>query len=184
MIDPILGMARVTWNAIRFSTMRFCGKNIISKGRCTSRIGNEYRVSKNGYVLLGYHFSALNRCRLLITGGRLRIGNNVGLNTNCIIACREEVIIGDNVEIGPNVCIYDHDHDIYIEGGLKARRFLTEPVIIGDGTWIGANVVILKGTLIGKNCIIGAGSVVKGIVPDNAIFIQKRENTILIQDKI
>ena len=48
---------------------------------------------------------------------------------------------------------------------------------IGDNSWIGCNVVILRGTSIGKNCIVGAGSVLKGTYPDNSVIVQKRQTT-------
>ena len=44
------------------------------------------------------------------------------------------------------------------------------PIIIGDGCFIGSNFIILKGTNLGKNCVVGAGSVVSGSFPDNVII--------------
>lgn len=46
----------------------------------------------------------------------------------------------------------------------------SKPIVIGDGTFIAAGVIILKGSCIGKNCVIGAGSVVSGNIPDNQIW--------------
>lgn len=43
-------------------------------------------------------------------------------------------------------------------------------IVIGDNVWIAINVVILKGSVIGDNCIISAGSVVKGVFPKNSII--------------
>ena len=129
-------------------------------------------------MILGNHFCALDNCRFSAHGGLLQIGNNVGFNSNCIISSHSRIEIGNNVEVGPNVCIYDQDHDTKCEGGIKAGKFITAPVNIGDNTWIGANVVILRGTNIGRNCIIAAGSIVKGEVPDNSTYIQKREKLI------
>ena len=43
------------------------------------------------------------------------------------------------------------------------------PIHIDDGCFIGANSIILKGTTLGKNCVVGAGSVVSGKFPDNVI---------------
>lgn len=50
-------------------------------------------------------------------------------------------------------------------------NLIQPPIFIGSGTWIGSNVVILKGVSIGKNCVIGAGSIVNKDVPDSSIFI-------------
>ena len=49
-------------------------------------------------------------------------------------------------------------------------------IIIGRNVWIGANTVILRGTTIGDNAVIAAGSVLKGDVAPNTVFLNKREN--------
>lgn len=152
-MSKLLSVIRVIYNSLRFKI-----KGIKCAGRCTSRYRNKYKVSNGGKMILGNHFCALDNCRFSAHGGLLQIGNNV--------------------EVGPNVCIYDQDHDTKCEGGIKAGKFITAPVNIGDNTWIGANVVILRGTNIGRNCIIAAGSIVKGEVPDNSTYIQKREKLI------
>lgn len=167
---------RVIYNSFRFWISR---GNVRCAGKCTSRCGNEFTVTKGGHIDLGYHVCALKNCRFSAHGGVLKIGDNVGFNTNCIISSHEYIEIGNSVEVGPNVCIYDHDHDLRCEGGVKAGRFVTSPVKIGEGTWIGANVIILRGAQIGNNCVIAAGSIVNGNVPDNSTFIQKREKTIV-----
>lgn len=95
-----------------------------------------------------------------------------------MIVALKSVKIGKGVEFGPNVLVYDHDHDFRAIGGLKANKFKYGEVSIGDNTWIGANTVILRGTHIGNGCVIGAGSIVKGEFPDNCIITQKRETSI------
>jgi acetyltransferase-like isoleucine patch superfamily enzyme len=102
----------------------------------------------------------------IASSGKLLIGENVFINRNCNIVCRDTIRIGDECFFGPNVCIYDHDH-MFGEHG-KRDGFTTSPVQIGKNTWIGASCVILKGTQIGENCVIGAGSVIKGIIPSNS----------------
>ena len=56
--------------------------------------------------------------------------------------------------------------------------YKTAPVEIGNNVWIGANTIILRGTKIGDNCVIGAGSIVKGNVLSNSVFLQKKENMV------
>lgn len=107
----------------------------------------------------------------------LKIGKNVSLNCNNMIVCREEIIIGDDVQLSPNVLIYDHDHDYSVVGGVKTGEYKTSPIKIGNNVWIGANAVILKGTTIGDNCVIGAGSILKGTYPQNSVIVQKRTTT-------
>lgn len=104
--------------------------------------------------------------------GVLNIGNNVFINDNCNINCVNRITIGKNTKIAPNVCINDHDHN-YKKN--SSDHLVRGEVTIGDNVWIGANVVILRNTHIGDNVVVAAGSVVKGIVPPNTIFLNKRE---------
>ena len=104
---------------------------------------------------------------------KLFIGKNVRINYNCMIVCHKEISIGEGTEFGPNVFIYDHDHDY--RAGLKENKFLYDSVTIGKNCWIGANTVILRGTTLGDNCVVGAGSVIKGSYDSDSVILQKRE---------
>ena len=105
--------------------------------------------------------------------GELEIQDYVFINDNCNINCVNKISIGKNTKIAPNVCINDHDHNYK---GTTDDHLLKGEVIIGENVWIGSNVVILRDTVIGDNSVIAAGSVVKGIVPSNTLFVNKREN--------
>ncbi len=109
-------------------------------------------------------------------GAELVIEDNVKINYYCIIACQERILIGEGTEFGPSVYLYDHDHDY--KNGLCSNsdeeRFKTAAIEIGKNCWIGAQTVILRGTKLGDNCIVGAGSVLKGHYADNSVVIQKR----------
>lgn len=98
----------------------------------------------------------------------LIIGKNVFLNNNCIITCRSRIIIEDDVIIGPNVVIFDHDHDY--KSIDRKRQYINKDIFIGKNVWIGANACILKGSYIGTNSVIAAGSIVNGIIPENSIY--------------
>lgn len=98
-------------------------------------------------------------------GAHLNFNGRIFVNRNTIIVCRDSITIDNGVTIGPNVVIYDHDHDLSSKGNLK-----TAPVSISDGAWIGAGSIILKGVTIGKNSVIAAGSVVTKSVPDNTVY--------------
>ena len=127
-------------------------------------------------VTIADHFRMREGARIRVrTGASLAIGKNVFINHGCIIVSRERVVIGDDVQFGPNVMIYDHDHDYRAAGGVRSMKFRTSPIIIGNNVWIGASVVILRGTTIGDNSVIGAGCVIKGNYGDNSVVIQKRE---------
>ena len=127
-------------------------------------------VGKNSVLTAGYGLHTRSGVVLAVRGkAYLSIGNNVFINRNTIITARKSIIIEDEVTIGPNVCIYDHDHDMH-------RGYLVNNVIIKKKSWIGAGVIILKGVTIGENCVVASGSVVTKDVPDNSILIQKRQS--------
>lgn len=110
----------------------------------------------------------------------VKIGENTSFNYGCLVISHEKVIIGKDVQFGPNVLIYDHDHDFKTKGGLKDLKYITSPVEIGNNVWIGANTIILRGTIIGDNCVVGAGSIIKGVFKENLMIVQKRETTVLV----
>lgn len=104
----------------------------------------------------------------------LTIGNNVSFNNNCILTCRENISIGNNVFIGPNVLIFDHDHDY--KSNDMPNTFKSAPIIIEDNVWIGGNCIILKGSVIHSGAVIGAGTIVKGDVEENTLLVNKVNN--------
>nr|WP_238943031.1 DapH/DapD/GlmU-related protein [Planococcus beijingensis] len=98
----------------------------------------------------------LSETLLHVEGGNIEIGKNVFINRNCNIVSHKYIKIEDNCTIGPNVCIYDHDHSTK----LGDEQYILSSINIGRNVWIGANVTILKGVSIGDDAVIGAGSVV------------------------
>jgi acetyltransferase-like isoleucine patch superfamily enzyme len=91
-----------------------------------------------------------------------RIGNHVRIHTGCFL---ELVEIEDYCFVGPRVVFTDDPHPYncprYKEckGGPRVKEFAR----------IGANSTILPGVVIGRNSLVGAGSVVVKDVPDNTV---------------
>lgn len=110
----------------------------------------------------------------VMRSGYLEIGDYTGLS-NVAITCVESIMFGSNVLIGAGSKIYDTDfHPLnptfrYGEAS-DIEQTKHKAIVVEDGVFIGANVTILKGTYIGKNSIIGAGSVVTGKIPANEIW--------------
>lgn len=126
-------------------------------------------------ILLGERIQNRGALYLLCNGdGRLRVGAHVFFNTNCSVSCMGETVIGDYCKIGNNVVIVDHDHNFKDQEG----EFLTGRITIGSRVWMGANCTILRGAQIGDDCVIAAGSIVKGVVPAGSLYCQKRQTTI------
>jgi len=104
--------------------------------------------------------------------GKIHIGNNVGIS-GATIYSKEAIHIGDYTNIGGNVKILDHDfHPIEAEARKMNNMSMVvkKPIIIGENVFIGCNSIILKGTEIGDNSVIGAGSVVSGKFPANVVI--------------
>ncbi|CAG9613766.1 Bifunctional protein GlmU [Bacillus rhizoplanae] len=130
--------------------------------------------NKKAKVNIGkFVFIRKNASFRIDSNGVLNIEEKVFINDNCNINCVNKVSIGRNTKIAPNVCINDHDHNYKNPAG---NHLVKGEVIIGENVWIGSNVVILRDTVIGDNVVVAAGSVVKGHIPSNTLFVNKREN--------
>ena len=100
--------------------------------------------------------------------GELLLGKYILISPGTSIRSAKKIVIGDSSMIASDVTITDSDwHDIYDRTDYVASP---KEVIIQENVWIGEKSLILKGSKIGKNSIIGAGSVVRGEVPANVVF--------------
>jgi len=82
------------------------------------------------------------------------------------------ISIGKNTTISANVVFLTHDYSISkglkMIGAEKSGRFL-RPISVGDNCFIGMRSMLLPGTNIGNNVIVGAGAIVKGNIPDGVV---------------
>ena len=95
----------------------------------------------------------------------VKIGNNVVINSDCLMMAAGGITIEDEVMIAANAQLISNNHD------LDNRWIITcRPVRIGRRAWIGAGATILPGVTIGENAVVGAGSVVtKDVAPDTIV---------------
>lgn len=101
-------------------------------------------------------------------GHHLHLGSGVYVNFNLTLVDDGHIYVGDKVMIGPNVTITTANHPI--DPGLRARGLqYNKDVWIGENAWIGAGAVIMPGVHVGKNTVIGGGSIVTKDIPDNAV---------------
>lgn len=99
------------------------------------------------------------------------LGSNIYLVDTLINAGDNEgrVTIEDFVFFGHGVKLLARGH-LYKEKNQNRQRMVTEkPIHIQEGAWIASGSIILAGVTIGKNAVIGAGSIVTKDVPSNAI---------------
>ena len=104
-------------------------------------------------------------------GGRhLHFGSGIYANFNLTLVDDGHIYVGDKVMFGPNVTITTANHPI--EPELRARGLqYNKDVFIAENAWIAANVIILPGVRIGRNTVIGAGSVVTKDIPENVVAV-------------
>jgi len=148
-------------NGIPYVTVNLNSKCVIGDGFKMNNTIESNPIGRNQKCILSVNNS-----------GILKIGLNVGISATAI-ACMQQIVIGNNVNIGGGTCIYDSDyHPINVESRLRNDNYLTKhaAVLIENNVFIGANCTIMKGVTIGENAIIGACSVVTKSVPANEIW--------------
>jgi len=125
------------------------------------------RIIRQVFGSVGEHpwIEAPFQCDIGIT---TKVGDHFYANHNCIFLDAGGLTIGNNVRIGPHTGIYTPQHAY--DPDLRAAGYeISWPVVIEDNVWIGGSVSILGGVTIGKNSIIGAGSVVTRDIPPNVV---------------
>lgn len=134
--------------------------------------GNNIKVYKGGKIVCTGLKACFNYKNSVIVSskGVLEIGNNFMANGEAEFNCRKGLKFGDDVLISVHVMFLDTDyHPIFNEQGERINH--DREIIIGNKVWISCNVTILKGTHIGNDIIIGAGSLVTGkLLSENSIY--------------
>jgi len=165
---PILRLCGVAFG----KELSLAGLPIISKfPGSTISIGSRVVLCSSSIATaLGVNHPAI--LRTLTKNATIEIGDDVGMSGGSICAGRH-VAIGARSMLGANVMIADTDfHDFSqterrYAGVPKDNLFM--PTLIDENVFLGANTIVLKGVKIGKNSVIGAGSVVTRDIPENVI---------------
>ncbi len=103
------------------------------------------------------------------SGRNISIGHHSMLGQDSIIGSLAEVVIGNDVMMGPEVLIYTSNHGMDPGIPMRLQPLHLAPVHIGNDVWIGARSIILPGVTIGDGAVLAAAAVVASDVPANAI---------------
>ena len=136
------------------------------------RLGGEHRIAVGSDVFVG-----AGAWLQVLPGpkgdGRIEIGDGTSLAGGCVLSSALHVRLGQRVLFARNVYVADHRHAFadgtraVLDQGIEQ----VEPVTIGDGAWLGENVVVGPGVTIGRGAVIGANAVVLSDVPERTVAV-------------
>ena len=154
---------KLKWNGVKTNGLVFTGGSLfVSRAKnSTISIGRGCRfMSKECGNLIGLN----HRCMLsTVDSAKLVIGDRCSFS-GVALRCFGDITLGDNVRVGANTTIISGDAH---QDDPRAGK--NKPINIEDNVWIGANVMILKGVTIGRNSVVGAGSIVTKSIPENVV---------------
>jgi acetyltransferase-like isoleucine patch superfamily enzyme len=104
--------------------------------------------------------------------GSMRIGDKVVMGRNNTLNCYLDVEVGAATLLADWVYVTDFDHRTEdVHRPIKDQGIVKSPVRIGPDTWVGVKVSVLRGSRVGRGCVLGAHAVVRGDVPDHGIAV-------------
>lgn len=132
-------------------------------------VGNRLRTAlvRLGGIRVG-HGTLIGGAMAVSGRSQLTIGRDCWINVSSRFDLSSTVDIGDRVAIGQEALILTNSHELG-PSESRAGRLANQPVRIGDGTWLGARVVVLPGVTIGAGAIVAAGAVVHRDVPPDTL---------------
>lgn len=139
-----------------------------------SYIGGTTYLHGINKISIGKRVRIFPNVRLEVHGDNssLIIEDNVAIGQNVHITSGENLIIGSSSTILANVFITNIDHDYQeIDKHILDQKMSIKKTVIGENCFIGIGAAIQAGTILGKQCIVGANSVVKGIFPDYCVIV-------------
>ncbi len=103
-------------------------------------------------------------------GYQIRVGAGTFANVGLVALDVAPIIIGADVQIGPNVQLLTPTHPVEPER-RRARWEAAKPIRVGDNVWLGGGAIVLAGITIGANTVVGAGAVVTKDLPADVVAV-------------
>ncbi len=164
----------------------FLGPNVELRNRSLLQFGNGVTLgrgvlidglSREG-VLIGDHVNVGDFTRIEASGTITEIGKGISIGTNSgvgafsFIGGAGGVVIGNDVIMGQWVSFHPENHNYdHLNIPIRLQGVNRQGIVVEDDCWIGAKVTFLDGAHVGRGCIVGAGSVVRGIIPPYSIVV-------------
>lgn len=125
------------------------------------------------------------RAEMTKESAQIVIGDNTSIGQNFHIVSYDSVLkIGKDTTISGNVFVSNVNHD-YSKLGVHIleQDMIKKDTIIGENCFIGYGAVILPGTKLGRQCIVGANAVVSGVFPDYCVLAGVPASIVKIYDE-
>jgi maltose O-acetyltransferase len=107
-----------------------------------------------------------------VTGHDVTIHDGAFVNIGVIFDAGAHIDLGRNVAVGPGVQFLTSSHSLGPSWARNGEGHTeVAPIIVGEGSWIGAGAIILGGVTIGRGCVIGAGAVVSDDCQPNGLYV-------------
>lgn len=133
-------------------------------------VDNAHIINKN--IKLGHNVTIYPEVSFL-GDGLIEIGDNVDIGNGTLLYSSKGggIRIGNNSVIAAHCYIIDSDHGIKAGELIRNQDDTVESIDIGEDVWLAAGVKVLRGSKICNGAVIGAQSLVKGKIPENAIAV-------------
>lgn len=162
---------------IRFGKKVYIEKNVTIHGISNIKIGKKCKIfqgtilnATNGKIIFFDNVTICVNSIINSAGGIISIDSGTTVGDLCNLYGQGSLKIGKDVMIASCVQIVPNQHEYKdISVAIKFQPEKSKGITINDGCWIGTNVVILDNIKIGKNSVIGAGSVVNKNIPDYSV---------------
>lgn len=131
---------------------------------------------RNTKIIIGAECLIDSFVKIKPAGGNANVvlGNRCYINSGCVIYSGNGIQIGNNVLIASNCTLAPVNHAyrsrecLILEQGFGPSR---GGIVIEDDVWIGANCVLLDGAVVRRGCVVGAGSLVRGELPEYSVCV-------------
>lgn len=128
----------------------------------------------------------VDRQTWLVNGSNIELGDFVKVSafSSLIAGFEAKIQIGSYTICGPGVVIVAANHgDALIDIPIRYQPWVEKSISIGKNVWIGSNVVLLPGTSIGCDSVVGAGTVVTGDIPERSVVYRDKSGSLVIKSR-
>lgn len=162
-----------SFGKIKLTKIKLSGiNNVIYVGKNTLIKNCNFYIKGTGNTVYIGDNCDINNTQIIMEGknGKIKIGNKTTVAKLLISSLEDEIIdIGEDCMISYDVEIRNTDSHMIFDKKTNQRINKGKPVKIGNNVWLGMRALILKGTTIGDNSIVAAGSIVTSDVEENTI---------------